>query len=70
MVSLNGESFCICPEKGGNAKSGESEVSFMQNQYNGQKKSRNQNPAPQDCKHPQNKKQEQPQDKAGDPNRH
>lgn len=42
----------------------------MQNQYNDQKKSRNQNPAPQDCKHPQNKKQEQPKDKTGDPNRH
>ena len=42
----------------------------MQNQHNEQKKSRNQNPAPQDCKHPQSKKQEQPQDKTGDPNRH
>ena len=31
----------------------------MQNQHNEQKKSRNQNPAPQDCKHPQSKKQEQ-----------
>ncbi|WP_297234658.1 hypothetical protein [uncultured Flavonifractor sp.] len=45
-------------------------MSAMQNQYNDQKKSRNQNPAPQDCKHPQSKKQEQPQDKTGDPNRH
>ena len=42
----------------------------MQNQHNEQKKSRNQNPAPQDCKHPQSKKQEQPQDKTGNPNRH
>ena len=44
----------------------------MQNQFNDQKKARNQNPAPQDCKHPQNKGgQEQPQDKTtGGPNRH
>ncbi len=42
----------------------------MQNQYNDQKKSRSQNPAPQDCKQPQNKKQEQPQDKGGNPNCH
>lgn len=46
----------------------ESEVSTMQNQHS-EKKSRNQNPAPQGCKHPQGKKQEQPQDKTGDPGR-
>ena len=70
MVSLKSESFCINSEAPGQARDGESEVSTMQNQHNEQKKSRNQNPAPQDCKHPQSKKQEQPQDKTGDPNRH
>lgn len=57
-------------QNGGQTRYGESEVSEMQNQYNDQKKSRSQNPAPQDCKQPQNKKQEQPQDKGGNPNCH
>ena len=58
--------------KRGYAKSGESEVSLMQNQFNDQKKARNQTPAPQDCKDCKNSqnKQEQPQDKTGGPNRH
>ena len=56
--------------KNGHAEIGESEVNTVQNQYNEQKKSRSQNPAPQDCKQPQSKKQEQPQDKTGGPNRH
>ena len=42
----------------------------MQDQYSSQKKSRMQDPAPQDCKQPRGKKQEQPQDKTGNPNRH
>lgn len=44
----------------------------MQNQFNDQKKARNQTPAPQDCKDCKNSqnKQEQPQDKTGGPNRH
>ncbi len=42
----------------------------MQNQNNDSKKSRTQTSTPQDCKNPQSKKQEQPQDKTGDPNRH
>ena len=42
----------------------------MQDQYNEQKKSKNQNPAPQDCKHPQSKRQEQSQDKCGERDRH